>query len=75
MGLNGNKCYKYMVEAKGNTTKAMVIYIAKEGCNGFRCKRGGCPLALICTHNPEDSRKYAILALQEAERIEEGKRK
>ena len=44
--------------------EAMLVYIMRNGCSGFRC--GKCPLGLVCDRYPSHSRDYAFSVLTEA---------
>lgn len=46
-----------------NVPAAMVLYIARNGCNGFKCR--GCPVGTVCDHRPVNSRDYAAALLLE----------
>ena len=66
MGLSEEKVASCLMEAKGNVPMAETLYIAKFGCNGFKCKT--CPITLVCNHNVTNAQSAAILVLGEIER-------
>ena len=68
MKFNRKDALDCIIDAKGNTSKALVYYILKNGCNGFRCRK--CPLGAVCDHNPLHSRSYAIIVLQKVDERE-----
>lgn len=41
-----------------NVPMAMLTYISRNGCSGFRCRE--CPLGLVCTHVPGDAPSVAL---------------
>ena len=52
------------IRQSNNVPEAMLVYIMRNGCSGFRC--GKCPLGLVCDHYPSHSRDYAFSVLTEA---------
>lgn len=55
-----------LIDAQGNVPKAMVIYISRYGCNGFKCNK--CPLGLICNHYPQNAEYFATIVLNEIDK-------
>jgi len=49
-----------------NIPAAMVRYISRNGCNGFRCRE--CPLGLVCDHYPVHSQEVALKVISEVSR-------
>lgn len=68
MKFNRTKVLRELYENNGNVPKAMVSYIFKHGCNGFRCKK--CPLTLVCSHKPEYARTAALFVIDEVRKRE-----
>jgi hypothetical protein len=62
MGFDRQEVLK-SVRFTGNIPEAMLMYIARNGCSGFKCK--GCVLGLVCSHRPVDSVSYAVAVLTE----------
>ena len=73
MGLSKEKVASCLVEANGNVFLAETLYIAKYGCNGFKCKT--CPINLVCGHEIKKAQSAAVLVLGEIERRAEEKQK
>lgn len=65
-GINKSEAALCLMSSK-NVPVAMVRYISRNGCNGFRCRK--CPLTLVCTHRPADSIPVAVRVLAEAEPV------
>lgn len=69
MGLSKKEAHKAIQLAEGNIPKALLIYIMKNGCNGFRCK--GCLLQKVCTRYPKDAVYIAAKVYNEVIKREE----
>lgn len=68
MKLKKGEATKAFIQAGGNVGKAMVIYIAKNGCSGFRCR--SCVLKVVCSHHRNEASSYAIRTLVAVEEKE-----
>lgn len=55
-----------LINSKGNVPMAMVEYIFRYGCNGFKCKK--CPLGIVCDHYPSNSQFFASKVLNRIEK-------
>lgn len=62
--INRKEAERCMKRSNGDAVSGMVFYIAKNGCNGFRCK--GCVLGKLCSHKPSESRDYALRLMGKA---------
>ena len=62
MGFN-KRDVRFCIKKTKNIPAAMVLYIARNGCAQFRCKK--CPLGIVCDHMPVHSRDYAASVLLE----------
>lgn len=69
MGFDKTEVLK-SIRQTDNIPEAMLVYIMRNGCSGFRCRK--CPLGLVCDHHPVNSKDYAFAVLKEARKRLEG---
>lgn len=75
MKFDKKEAMRCMIEAKSNTSIAIVMYIAKNGCSSAAIKCKKCPIQLVCDHVATNAQMYAIRTMAAVEkRIEEIKK-
>ena len=66
MGIDRAEAARTLLGSR-NVVEAMTVYIERNGCNGFRCKK--CPLELVCDHYPSHARDYAHAVIERTREV------